>query len=73
MRRFRLTHRPTSAVEMARVGLVLGPAAAEQLRRDEATAQRAALRMHGIRWVLIVLCACALGGWLWSVWTGGMP
>jgi len=71
MRRFRLTHRPTSAADAARVGLVLGPVAAEQLRRDEQAAQHAALRTHGIRWLLIGLFAVALGGWLWSVWKGG--
>ncbi len=72
MRRFRCSHRPTSAADAARVGLVLGPQAAEQLRRDEANAQRAALRTQGLRWLLIGLFACALGGWLWSVFKGGV-
>ena len=73
MRRFRLTHRPTNDADLARVGLVLGPAAAEQLRRDAIAAQQAALRAHGIRWLLVALCVCAVGGWLWSLWKGGAP
>ena len=74
MRRFRLRCQPTSERELARVGLVLGPEAAEQLRRRETAAQRAAFRTSWLRWLVIGLFVAALIGWLGSAChQGGGP
>ena len=72
MRRFWLRRQPTSERELARVGLVLGPEAAEQLRRRETVAQHAALQAQCIRWLVIGLFVVALVGWLWDVCNGGV-
>jgi len=67
MRRFRFRRRVTTTPELARIGLVLGPETAEQLRRHDRAAQAAAFRTFWLRWLVIGLFVAALVGWLWDL------
>ena len=71
MRRLRLPRRLTTEQELARIGLVLGPETAEQLRRHDRAAQEAAFRTFWLRWLVIGLFAAALVGWVWDMCNQG--